>query len=121
MLNGYLDNPELYESLVDFILEHIEDLETAEEVIKLLPVITDSVWHFVTSHSEELPKMLGMLKYLILTCEQGSRGLEEIFQLVEDSAPEVKKQAISLISKHLYSLCREEIEVKVLKCFEEIW
>ena len=62
-----------------------------------------------------------MLKDLVLTYEEGSKGVEEIFSMIESEDKEVQNHAIKLIANQLYTICPEEINTKAIEIFEQVW
>ena len=118
LMHGYLDLPDLYKELVAFLLDSFSSFEIAGEVIRRLPLITDDVWKYIWKNSQ---KLLLLLKDLVLTYEEGSKGVEEIFSMIESEDKEVQNHAIKLIANQLYTICPEEINTKAIEIFEQVW
>ena len=118
LMHGYLENPDLYIDLVAFLLDIFPNFEVAGEVIKRLPLITDNVWTYIWKHSHNL---LHLLRELVLTYEEGSKGIEEIFSMVNSDIREVQDHAISLIANQLYTICPDIINLKSAEIFEMVW
>ena len=118
LMHGYLNALDFYKELVVFLLDNFPSFEAAGEVIKRLPIITDDVWKYIWKNSHNL---LHLLRELVLTYEEGSRGIDEIFSMINSNNAEVQSHAISLIVNQLYSICAEEINKKTVDIFIEIW
>lgn len=118
LMHGYLDAPDLYKELVAFLISSFPSFEVAGEVIKRLPLITDDVWKYIWQHSH---KLLHLLRELVLTYEEGSKGIDEIFSMIDSEDREVQDHAISLIAKQLYTICPDQINSKTIKIFQEVW
>ena len=118
LMHGYLQTPQLYEELVSYILNTISDVSVGEQIIRRLPLLTQDVWSFIWTNSTAL---LDLIRELVVTSEEASQGLHQIFSMLEEPDPEIQKHAISLIAKQLYTVCSNEIEAKALNHFEAIW
>ena len=118
LMNGYLKSPDLYRELVSFLVENFSSFEVAGEVIRRLPLITDDVWKYIWSNSQ---KLLLLLKELVLTYEEGSKGVQEIFSMIESEDKDVQSHSIKLIANQLYSICPSEINEKTIEVFRELW
>lgn len=117
LLHGYLDSPEYYSQLVSFLIESFPNVEVAAEVIRRLPLLTEELWKYIWEHSHDL---LHLLRELVLTCEEGMQGLEEMFGMLDSEDADVQNHAISLIAKQLYTVCAEEIETRAIQQLELI-
>lgn len=110
-----------YEAFVQRMLSKIQDVATAGLFIKVLPRLTDDVWRYLRDHSEQIDQLFDVLKFLILTSEEGQKGLNEVFSIVEHANSDLQKRAISLISEQLYFICPEVIETRVITDFKSLW
>ena len=118
LMHGYLASQSLYAELVVFLLNSFTSFEVAGEVIRRLPIITDDVWKYIWKNSQNL---LHLLKDLVMTYEEGSRGIDDIFAMMESGSTEIQDHAISLIVNQLYSICPDEINKKTIETFISVW
>jgi len=117
LLHGYLDSPEYYSQLVSFLIDSFPSVEVAAEVIRRLPLLTEELWKYIWAHSHEF---LYLLKELVLTCEEGIQGLDEMFGMLDSEEALVQSHATSLISKQLYLVCTEEIEQRAVQQLQQV-
>jgi hypothetical protein len=118
LMHGYLDKPDFYKELVAFLITSFPNFSVAGEVIRRLPLITNDVWKYIWSHSHNL---LHLLRDLVLTYEEGSKGIGEIFGMIDSEDKEVQNHAISLIANQLYTICPDDINIKTIEIFEQVW
>ena len=114
-------NTPRYEAFVQRMLGKIQDVGTAGLFIKVLPRLTDDVWRYLRDHSEQIDQLFEILKFLILTSEEGQKGLNEVFSIVEHTNSDLQKKAISLVSEQLYFICPDVIENRVVTDFKALW
>jgi hypothetical protein len=118
LMHGYLESPGLYKDLVMFLLNNFPSFEVAGEVIKRLPIVTEDVWKYIWENTQNL---LHLLRDLVVTYEEGSRGIDYIFSMMESSESEIQNHSISLIVNQLYSICPDEINKKTIEYFVSVW
>jgi hypothetical protein len=116
LMHGYIDSPNLYQELVLFLIQCFPSFEVAGEVIRRLPLITDEIWKYIWTNAS---KLLHLLRELVLTYEEGSKGIGEIFSMIESPEAEVQDHAIKLIANQLYTICPDEINLRTTSMFEQ--